>query len=460
MKPFVVILSPWCHSLLLRRMKITSIHTAVIPNGNILTKTDSSTNTTVNYGYTDPTWADLLTSYKGQTITYDEIGNPLTYRDGMSFTWSEGRQLSTVTKNGSVYNYYYDGEGYRSQKMVNNNSTQYTVIDGVIYGEVTYGTTGATQIYYYYDDGGRAYGFSYNGTMYYYQFNLQGDVTGIYNSNGQLVTEYKYDSWGKVLSVTGSMAGTVGQANPIRYRGYYYDSETGFYFLQSRYYDPETGRVLNADGVISGSGETVKGYNQFAYCFNNPINMSDETGNWPTWHDIGNKIKEGVQWVTDKIVKPIVQTGKKLWQTVVKGTTTTGVAVSGSFGISGTGSLGVSYDSEGNLGIVVSGGGGGGTPSASASLFKTKTSAPSIDNLEGVSAQIGGSINVVGIGVGAEYSCIPNIETKDIYHGVTFSAGIGAPIPAELHGNVTYTQVYYINIFDCFDMLYDKVMEW
>ena len=125
-------------------MKITSIHTAVIPNGNILTKTDSSTNTTVNYGYTDPTWADLLTSYKGQTITYDEIGNPLTYRDGMSFTWSEGRQLSTVTKNGSVYNYYYDGEGYRSQKMVNNNSTQYTVIDGVIYGEVTYGTTGAT----------------------------------------------------------------------------------------------------------------------------------------------------------------------------------------------------------------------------------------------------------------------------------------------------------------------------
>ena len=258
-------------------MKITSIHTAVIPNGNILTKTDSSTNTTVNYGYTDPTWADLLTSYKGQTITYDEIGNPLTYRDGMSFTWSEGRQLSTVTKNGSVYNYYYDGEGYRSQKMVNNNSTQYTVIDGVIYGEVTYGTTGATQIYYYYDDGGRAYGFSYNGTMYYYQFNLQGDVTGIYNSNGQLVTEYKYDPWGKVLSVTGSMAGTVGQANPIRYRGYYYDSETGFYFLQSRYYDPETGRFLNADVYVS-TGQTITGTNMFAYCGNNPVNMLDENG--------------------------------------------------------------------------------------------------------------------------------------------------------------------------------------
>ena len=282
-------------------------------NGNILTKTDSSTNTTVNYGYTDPTWADLLTSYKGQTITYDEIGNPLTYRDGMSFTWEEGRQLSSVTKNGSVYNYYYDGEGYRSQKMVNNNSTQYTVIDGVIYGEVTYGTTGATQIYYYYDDGGRAYGFSYNGTMYYYQFNLQGDVTGIYNSNGQLVTEYKYDPWGKVLSVTGSMASTVGQANPIRYRGYYYDSETGFYFLQSRYYDPETGRFLNADSQLN-IGESITGNNMFIYCANNPVNNIDPDGHsWKAvkdWFiDKYNKAKKAinkaVNWIDETIIKPI-----------------------------------------------------------------------------------------------------------------------------------------------------------
>ena len=294
-------------------MKITSIHTAVIPNGNILTKTDSSTNNTVNYGYTDPTWADLLTSYKGQTITYDEIGNPLTYRDGMSFTWFEGRQLSTVTKNGSVYNYYYDGEGYRSQKMVNNNSTQYTIINGVLYGEVTYGTTGATQIYYYYDDGGRAYGFSYNGTMYYYQFNLQGDVTGIYNSNGQLVTEYKYDPWGKVLSVTGSMAGTVGQANPIRYRGYYYDSETGFYFLQSRYYDPETGRFLNADSQLN-IGESITGNNMFIYCANNPVNNIDPDGHsWKAvkdWFiDKYNKAKKAinkaVNWIDETIIKPI-----------------------------------------------------------------------------------------------------------------------------------------------------------
>ena len=106
---------------------------------------------------------------------------------------------------------------------------------------------------------------------------------GIYNSTGQLVVQYTYDPWGKLLSVTGTLASTIGQINPIRYRGYYYDSETGFYYLQSRYYDPETGRFLNADGEIDGSGESVQGYNLFAYCNNNPVNMSDDTGHWPKW---------------------------------------------------------------------------------------------------------------------------------------------------------------------------------
>ena len=85
------------------------------------------------------------------------------------------------------------------------------------------------------------------------------------------------------LSVTGSKASTIGQANPIRYRGYYYDNETGFYYLQSRYYDAEIGRFINADGAIAGVGGDVLGYNQFAYCFNNPVNMEDQSGNWPKW---------------------------------------------------------------------------------------------------------------------------------------------------------------------------------
>ena len=79
------------------------------------------------------------------------------------------------------------------------------------------------------------------------------------------------------------MASTLGAKNPFRYRGYYYDTETGYYYLNSRYYDPVTGRFLNADNAVSGTGESVQGYNLYAYCFNNPVNMDDRTGNWPSW---------------------------------------------------------------------------------------------------------------------------------------------------------------------------------
>ena len=122
----------------------------------------------------------------------------------------------------------------------------------------------------------------HNGSdTYYYRFNLQGDVTGIYNSSGILITEYTYDAWGKPEQTSGNTF--IGLLNPIRYRGYYYDTETGLYYLQSRYYDPETGRFINPDGVIASINDSVQGFNQFVYCFNNPVNMSDPTGYWPKW---------------------------------------------------------------------------------------------------------------------------------------------------------------------------------
>ena len=98
-------------------------------------------------------------------------------------------------------------------------------------------------------------------------------------SNNAIVATYTYDSWGNILSATGSQA----QINPFRYRGYYYDEETGFYWLSSRYYDPEVGRFINADTTIASTGGNVLGYNMYAYCFNNPINMVDSQGNWPRW---------------------------------------------------------------------------------------------------------------------------------------------------------------------------------
>ena len=137
--------------------------------------------------------------------------------------------------------------------------------------------TGNDYIIYLYDENGAAYGIICNNTYYYYVFNAQGDVVGIIDQSGTQVVSYDYSAWGEVLSVTGTMADTLGQTNPIRYRGYYYDNETGFYYLQSRYYDPVTQRFLNADGLVS-TGQGMLGNNMFAYCGNNPVNYVDPTG--------------------------------------------------------------------------------------------------------------------------------------------------------------------------------------
>ena len=118
---------------------------------------------------------------------------------------------------------------------------------------------------------------SHNGTTYYYITNIQGDVIGIANQSGQLVVQYLYNAWGVHLETTGTMAATLGQLNPLRYRGYVYDTETELYYLQSRYYDPELGRFINADAFVS-TGQGLLGNNMFAYCLNNPVLFSDANG--------------------------------------------------------------------------------------------------------------------------------------------------------------------------------------
>ena len=427
-------------------------------NGNILTKKNLATNTTISYGYNDSTWADLLTSYNGQSITYDEIGNPLNYYDGKVFTWIDGRRLETVTNGDEIITYGYDGEGIRTSKIVGDVYTTYMILDGVMYGEYSYTPDGEIVIYYLYDENGTKYGFSYNDTLYYYQYNLQGDVTGIYDSNGQLVVEYTYDEWGKVLSITGTLADTVGQINPIRYRGYYYDNETGFYYLQSRYYDAETGRFINADGAIAGVAGEILGYNQFAYCFNNPVNLSDETGNWPEW------IKNAAKWTTKNIAKPIVNTAKKLLskidRTYSKGYNITLTPSAVIFSFQG----GVSIDTKGNVAIQGSFTGGftGGSPSASFTTYDTITNAPNIDKLNGFGCNIGGSIGAYGLTGGAEINIIPDDIRNKTYWGRTTSIGAGVP-GGEAHvefGNTGTINKTTFNIFDVVNNFFDDIMEW
>jgi len=124
------------------------------------------------------------------------------------------------------------------------------------------------------------------------------------------VVTYTYDAWGNILSTSGSMAGALGTHNPLRYRGYVFDAETGLYYLQSRYYDSEMGRFINADSIVS-TGQGLLGNNMFAYCLNNPLSYSDPTGLWghmeslhsPYIMTYGGTSKSYVPGVDDKYCK-------------------------------------------------------------------------------------------------------------------------------------------------------------
>ena len=176
--------------------------------------------------------------------------------------------------------YEYDGDGYRKYKTVGTEpKIMYSYVGGVLRSQ----KSADREMLYFYDEKGTIAGVKVieDGaeTIYYYQLNIQGDVIGIINEDGVQVVAYTYDEWGNVLSITGSESTGIGELNPIRYRGYYYDSESGFYYLLSRYYDPETGRFINADdyGYLGASG-TLLGYNLFAYCENNAVIRVDTNG--------------------------------------------------------------------------------------------------------------------------------------------------------------------------------------
>ena len=135
-------------------------------------------------------------------------------------------------------------------------------------------TNGVTETHnFFYDNTGKPYAMQINGTTYYYVTNLQGDVMGLVDTSGNSVASYTYDPYGKLLTATGELA----EKNPLRYRGYYYDSESSLYYLQSRYYDPATRRFVNADAFAS-TGQGLIGHNMFAYCENCPVFSIDVYG--------------------------------------------------------------------------------------------------------------------------------------------------------------------------------------
>ena len=251
-------------------------------SGNILERNeyDYTTGTlgtptdTVPYTY-NTTWKDQLASYDGQAITYDAIGNPLTYR-GFTMTW-QGKRLSTLSGNGTTASYTYNEQGVRTSKTVNSVVTNFSYNGSLLMAQVAGSGAGQIKQLYSYDASGQLVSVNYNGTEYYYMRNGQNDIVGLMDNAGAVVVSYSYDSWGKSLTVSGTLATTLGANNPFRYRGYYYDTETGLYYLQTRYYDATVCRFISAD-VYMSTGQGIVGSNMYAYCGNNPVARDDDGG--------------------------------------------------------------------------------------------------------------------------------------------------------------------------------------
>ena len=247
---------------------------------------DAKANRSDSFGYSNTEWSDQLSSAringKGFNFTYDKIGNPLSYRDGMVMTWQNGRQLKSIkVDDTTTLEFTYDINGQRQSKVEKKNgaavhTTKYYYDGTKLVGENKDGTI----VWYDYDENGTPVGMRLNGDDYVFRRNLQGDITGIFDSTGTLVVEDTYgNSWGFGITVSGSKAAEIGACNSLRYRGYYYDSESSLYYLNTRYYDPSICRFVNADELLNQTD--MQGFNLYSYCFNNPVVYVDPDGTCP-----------------------------------------------------------------------------------------------------------------------------------------------------------------------------------
>ncbi len=299
--------------------------------GNLTQKTYATSaddsDYTATYGY-DSNFTDLLTSYTkkngsnqvifSNTYNYTDASgntfvNPLSItqtEDGttrtLGLTWREGRTLESITTPDGTVKYEYNENGQRVLRQLANgarreyyyNGTQLEYIkiinaNGVLNGTLRYIYNSAGQAEYimFVTAAKASTPTAYN--LYYILRDNTGVIqklikvrkatTSSVTPTLSVAVEYNYDPYGKLLSITKASGESVGTYNPLVYKDYIWDSETDWYYCNSRYYDPETGRWVNGDSVISEVGESVEGYNLFAYCMSDPINMSDSTGHWPRW---------------------------------------------------------------------------------------------------------------------------------------------------------------------------------
>ena len=266
--------------------------------------------TTASYGFDSGSnymlWNDRLKTYNGKDIKYDLEGNPVSY-DGKSYVWN-GKQLTEIkAADGSYTQYNYDASGLRTQKKQykSDGTLEYSVdyiwkdgkisVQNMVYnieqekdGVVTYKPITFTSKFVYFNNENTPSAIILNGQTMLLKKNIQGDVTSIIEPSGETMISFSYDPWGNITYIADESLDETAKAIitaicPVTYRGYNYDFTTGLYYLQSRYYNPEWGRFLNADdtSILLSSVGSPLGANMYAYCNNNPINKIDYNGMLP-----------------------------------------------------------------------------------------------------------------------------------------------------------------------------------
>ena len=265
----------------------------------------------IEYNYSE--FNDYLTKYDNKEIKYDVLGNPIIYKDkklnfeihdlvkydNISFSYNTNHiRVSKLTPNRKI-DYILDGKTILKEKITKYSTNLYSN-DRLNNNETI--NSYEEEIEYIYSKSG-VIGFRYNNEIYYYNKNILGDILEIYDSKYNLVGKYEYDAWGNHIIITN--INNIANLNPFRYRSYYYDIETNLYYLQSRYYDPQTHRFINMDSIEYLDPENINGLNLYAYCGNNPVMRTDSQGtNWWTdfWNGVGN-------WFSDNWVKLAIGAG-------------------------------------------------------------------------------------------------------------------------------------------------------
>ena len=242
---------------------------------------------------------DKLLSLDGAECIYDNMGCPTVYL-GKALAWNEsGKLTSFAIDAASTATFAYDIMGKRISKQVGEAEAITFTYDGN--GNLLSQSNGVKFLY----DHAGIMGMTYGGNTYLYRKNIQGDVVALLNESGAVVARYKYDAWGnhKIYSAEGIDISNnsqynehVGNINPIRYRGYYFDAETGLYYLPARYYDPVACRFISRDDYSYLDPETVNGLNLFAYCGNNPVMCYDPSG-----HDLKSFFKNVKDFFVDTV---------------------------------------------------------------------------------------------------------------------------------------------------------------